>query len=220
MKYGDDIYIYEWANYFDNNCNSYYIGGGVKALIDPGLTRYLPDLLNRMDNDGIKKNDIRYVINTHSHPDHFQGSELFDPGEVGIAMQAQAIGERPFLLADARRFSFSEVNRRVNELAAGLARTRTVDEIYSAMDSRLGVLETTMRGVPERHRTLFKTIDYSFHLLPPEEQTMFRRLSVFAGGWTPDAAIIEGRAVALREIVYDRDETDGETAPRARRVSK
>ena len=58
MKFRDDIYIYEWANYFDNNCNSYYIGGGVQALIDPGLTRYLPDLLNQMANDGIKKKDI------------------------------------------------------------------------------------------------------------------------------------------------------------------
>ena len=35
-------------------------------------------------------------------------------------------------------------------------------------------------------------------------------------GWAPDAAIVEGRAVALREIVYDRDETDGER-PRRRR---
>ena len=48
MKFRDDIYVYEWANYFDNNCNSYYIGGDVQALIDPGLTRYLPDLLNQM----------------------------------------------------------------------------------------------------------------------------------------------------------------------------
>ncbi|NLX52526.1 MAG: MBL fold metallo-hydrolase, partial [Deltaproteobacteria bacterium] len=39
MKYREDIYVYEWANYFDNNCNSYYIGGNVKALVDPGLTR-------------------------------------------------------------------------------------------------------------------------------------------------------------------------------------
>ncbi|MGB4220344.1 MAG: MBL fold metallo-hydrolase [Smithellaceae bacterium] len=91
MKYGDDIYVYEWANYFDNNCNSYYIGGGVKALIDPGLTRYLPDLLNRMANDGIKKKDIKYVINTHSHPDHFQGSELFDPDKVGIALHRKEV---------------------------------------------------------------------------------------------------------------------------------
>ncbi|MBK8136908.1 MAG: hypothetical protein IPK52_13950 [Chloroflexi bacterium] len=91
------------------------------------------------------------------------------------------------------------------ELAAGLARTRTVDEIYSAMDSRLGVLETTMRGVPERHRTLFKTIDYSFHLLPPEEQTMFRRLSVFAGGWTPDAAqAVTGQRAGLLDTLADK----------------
>ncbi|HLZ19966.1 MAG TPA: MBL fold metallo-hydrolase, partial [Smithellaceae bacterium] len=71
MKYQSDIYIYEWTNYFDNNCNSYFIGGNVGVLIDPGLTKYLPDLLNQMSNDGIKKKDIKYVINTHSHPDHF-----------------------------------------------------------------------------------------------------------------------------------------------------
>ena len=51
---------------------------------------------------------------------HFADIEQRHIGRA-IAMQAQAIGERPFLLADARRFSFIEVNRRVNELAAGLA---------------------------------------------------------------------------------------------------
>ncbi|MBK6585214.1 MAG: AMP-binding protein [Gammaproteobacteria bacterium] len=59
---------------------------------------------------------------------HFADIEQRHIGRA-IAMQAQAIGERPFLLADARRFSFSEVNRRVNELAAGLAaRGLTVGE--------------------------------------------------------------------------------------------
>jgi hydroxyacylglutathione hydrolase len=91
MKFRDDIYVYEWKNYFDNNCNSYYIGGGVQALIDPGLTRYLPDLLKQMFNDGIKKEDIRYIINTHSHPDHFQGVELFDQEVVKIAMHRKEL---------------------------------------------------------------------------------------------------------------------------------
>ncbi len=91
MKYSDDIYIYEWTNYFDNNCNSYYIGGSVQALIDPGLTRYMPDLFNQMAADGIKKEDIRYVINTHSHPDHFQGSELFDHETVKIALHRKEV---------------------------------------------------------------------------------------------------------------------------------
>ncbi|PKN68354.1 MAG: MBL fold metallo-hydrolase [Deltaproteobacteria bacterium HGW-Deltaproteobacteria-12] len=86
MKLKNDLYVYEWTNNFDNNCNSYYIGGGVNALIDPGLSRYLPDLLNRMSADGIRKEDISYVINTHSHPDHLQASEMFDTETVRIAL--------------------------------------------------------------------------------------------------------------------------------------
>lgn len=89
MKLPNDIYIYEWTNSFDNNCNSFYIGGGVNALIDPGLTRYLPDLLSQMAADGIEKEDIHYIINTHSHPDHLQASELFDTKEVKIALHAK-----------------------------------------------------------------------------------------------------------------------------------
>ena len=91
MKLADDIYIYEWTNYFDNNCNSYYIGGKAGALIDPGLTRYVPDLLKQMSTDGIKKDDIHYIINTHSHPDHLQGSELFDTEMVKIALHQKEL---------------------------------------------------------------------------------------------------------------------------------
>ena len=40
----------------------------------------------------------------------------------------------------------------------------------------------------ERHQTLRATIDWSYKLLPPEEQTLFRRLAVFVGGWTLEAA--------------------------------
>lgn len=94
MKLTNEIYVYEWTNYFDNNCNSFYIGDGINALIDPGLSRYLPHLLEQMAADGIKKEDIRYVINTHSHPDHLQGSELFDPDEVKIGLHPK---EQQFL---------------------------------------------------------------------------------------------------------------------------
>ena len=91
MKLKNDIYVYEWTNNFDNNCNSYYIGGCVQALIDPGLSRYVPDLLKQMLADGIEKKNIKYIVNTHSHPDHFQGSELFDQSIVKIAMHHQEI---------------------------------------------------------------------------------------------------------------------------------
>lgn len=83
MKIVGDIYFYEWTSFFENNCNSFYIGGNVQALIDPGLTNFVPDLLGRMEEDGLDPSRIKYIINTHSHPDHYQGSELFS-GKDGI----------------------------------------------------------------------------------------------------------------------------------------
>jgi glyoxylase-like metal-dependent hydrolase (beta-lactamase superfamily II) len=83
MKIVGDIYFYEWTSFFENNCNSFYIGGNVQALIDPGLTNFVPDLLGRMEEDGLDPSRIKYIINTHSHPDHYQGSELFS-GKDGV----------------------------------------------------------------------------------------------------------------------------------------
>lgn len=91
MRLKNDVYVYEWTSPFENNCNSYYIGGNVQALIDPGLTGYVPNLLEQMEADGIQKEDIRYVINTHSHPDHFQGSEAFDQEKVKVGLHIKEI---------------------------------------------------------------------------------------------------------------------------------
>jgi len=93
MKLNNDIYVYEWSDPFVNNCNSYYIGGNVNALIDPGLSKYLPELLKKMKFDGIDTNRIRYIINTHSHPDHFEGSSFFND-TADIALHEQ---EKTFL---------------------------------------------------------------------------------------------------------------------------
>jgi len=91
MRFADDIYVYEWTGPFDNNCNSFYIGGSVNALIDPGLEKYVPNLLKDMEADGIVKNDIRYIINTHSHPDHYEGSVLFNNSDVKIALHKKEV---------------------------------------------------------------------------------------------------------------------------------
>ncbi len=90
MRFSEDIYVFEWTDMYENNCNSYYIAGNVNALIDPGLGSFTPDLLQSLKLCGIDRQSIRYVINTHSHPDHFEGSVHFNGDkDVQIAMHEE-----------------------------------------------------------------------------------------------------------------------------------
>jgi predicted ATPase len=74
------------------------------------------------------------------------------------------------------------------ELAAARVRALTVEQILARLDDRFRVLEGSARGRPSRHQTLRATIDWSYELLEEDERVLFRRLAVFAGGWTLDAA--------------------------------
>jgi predicted ATPase len=74
------------------------------------------------------------------------------------------------------------------ELAAARTRALTVPQLLERLEERLPLLSARRRDLPERQRTLRATIGWSCDLLAPEEQELFRRLSVFAGGFTFEAA--------------------------------
>jgi predicted ATPase/DNA-binding SARP family transcriptional activator/DNA-binding CsgD family transcriptional regulator len=74
------------------------------------------------------------------------------------------------------------------ELAAAYMRVATVEQIAARLDDRLTLLEAKTQGELTRHLTLRAVIGWSHHLLSVPEQVVFRRLSVFRGGWTLDAA--------------------------------
>ena len=74
------------------------------------------------------------------------------------------------------------------ELAAARAKVLPVEEIANRLDDCFRLLSAGSRTAMPRHRTLHATMDWSHELLPEEEQILFRRLSVFAGGFTLDAA--------------------------------
>jgi non-specific serine/threonine protein kinase len=74
------------------------------------------------------------------------------------------------------------------ELAAARTGVLTVDQIVTRLDNRFRLLVGGGRTAPARQQTLRATIDWSYGLLPPAEQRLLDRLSVFAGGWTLDAA--------------------------------
>lgn len=70
------------------------------------------------------------------------------------------------------------------ELAAARVRSLSLRQIAGRLDDRFKLLTLGTRTSPERQQTLLATLDWSYELLTKEEQLLFRRLSVFAGGWT------------------------------------
>src|SRR5215207_1662958 len=74
------------------------------------------------------------------------------------------------------------------ELAAARVRVLTVEQIASRLEDSFGLLTGGSRTALPRQRTLRATIDWSHELLSEKEQVLFRRLSVFAGGFTLEAA--------------------------------
>ena len=80
------------------------------------------------------------------------------------------------------------------ELAATWTRVLSVAEIVIEIERGLDSLTTTLRDVPQRHRSLRAVIESSWQLLSADEQTLFRKLAVFRGGFTRVAAQAVARA--------------------------
>jgi predicted ATPase/class 3 adenylate cyclase/DNA-binding CsgD family transcriptional regulator len=74
------------------------------------------------------------------------------------------------------------------ELAAARIRALTAVQIAAGLDDRFRLLTGGPRTVTARHQTLLASVAWSHELLSPPERALFRRLSVFAGGFTLDAA--------------------------------
>lgn len=74
------------------------------------------------------------------------------------------------------------------ELTAAWAQALTPGQMLERLNRRFDLLTSRRKDLPERHRTLRATIEWSYRLLAPELQTLFTRLTLFRGGWTLEAA--------------------------------
>jgi predicted ATPase/class 3 adenylate cyclase len=110
-----------------------------------------------------------------------------------FAERARAADER-FMLTDDNAAVIAEICRRLDgiPLAIELAASRTTvlspRQISERLTERFRLLSQTGSNRLPRQQTLRALIDWSFDLLDASECTVFRRLSVFAGGWTVQAA--------------------------------
>ena len=89
------------------------------------------------------------------------------------------------------------------ELAAARARALSVRQIAERLEDCFNLLVAGSRTAPPRQQSLEATLDWSYALLSPSEQKVLQRLSVFAGGWTLEAAeaVCSGGGVTTGEVV-------------------
>jgi predicted ATPase/DNA-binding XRE family transcriptional regulator len=122
------------------------------------------------------------------------GASLADSDAVALFVARAHVATAAFVLTDENAAAVAEICHRLDglplaiELAAARVRVLPPAALLGRLSRRLGVLTGGARDLPERQQTLRGTIDWSYHLLRPDERTLFARLSVFAGGCTIQAA--------------------------------
>lgn len=122
------------------------------------------------------------------------------PGEIGSSPAVQLLRDRAGavrrgLAADAHTLAtMVRVCRALDgmplaiELAAARLRTMSIDQLAHRLDDRFRLLTSGSRTALPRHKTLRAVVDWSWELLTEAERMVLRRLSVFSGGASLEAA--------------------------------
>jgi predicted ATPase/class 3 adenylate cyclase len=119
---------------------------------------------------------------------------LVGQSEAGRLFVDRAVAVTPgFTLTEQNARSVAQICQQLDgmplaiELAAARIAVLAVQQIAARLDQRFRLLITGSRTARRRQQTLQATIDWSYNLLTEREREMFRRLSVFAGGFCFDA---------------------------------
>ncbi|MGW1255929.1 BTAD domain-containing putative transcriptional regulator [Streptomyces sp. NPDC002513] len=163
-----------------------------------------------------------------------------EPGEIASSPAVRLLRDRAGavrrdLAVDARTLAtMVRVCRALDgmplaiELAAARLRTMSIDQLAHRLDDRFRLLTSGSRTALPRHKTLRAAVDWSWELLTDAERTVLRRLSVFSGGASLEAAerVCAGDAVEQEqtlELLTALTEkslvlAEGESAPRYRMI--
>jgi predicted ATPase/Tfp pilus assembly protein PilF len=131
---------------------------------------------------------------------NFDSVRLFLDRATAVQPAFQMNGNAAAIIAICRRLDGIPL---AIELAAARVGSLPVERIAARLSDALAVLKGGDRTTQSRQQTLRASIDWSYDLLEIPERELFRRLAVFAGGWTPEAAeaVCAGGDVAKADVV-------------------
>ncbi|MEP6607168.1 MAG: tetratricopeptide repeat protein [Burkholderiaceae bacterium] len=141
--------------------------------------------------------ETAYHVPTLSVPDAQQSIDIesmIRHEAVRLFVDRASAARQGFSLNKKNAASVVDICRRLDgiplaiELAAARIRALSPEAIAARLHDRFRLLVTGDQTVLPRQRTLRALIDWSYDLLTEAERTLFQRLSVFAGGWTLEAA--------------------------------
>ncbi len=136
-----------------------------------------------------------YPLPPLSLPDPAAGIEAIGRSEAAQLFVERAQKQQPtFMLSTGGSSVVARICVRLDgiplalELAAARVRTLSIEQIDARLDDRFRLLTVGTRTALPRQQTLRATLDWSYDLLAEAERAVLRRLAVFAGGFTLDAA--------------------------------
>ncbi len=141
--------------------------------------------------------EYEYAVPQLAYP---EADRTYTPEELAATPAVEFFLDRvrsfkpQFQLTEANKETVAGICRTLDglplglELAAARIKIFPPEALLKRLKNNLDILKSSGPDLPQRHRSLINAIDWSYGLLSPEEQTLFRRLSVFSGGFTLEAA--------------------------------
>jgi predicted ATPase len=141
--------------------------------------------------------------------DTITASEALGHAAVQLFHERARANDDGFSLADADAPTVCEICRKLDGLPLALELAAAQVEVFGlrglarGLDDRFALLFRGRRTAIQRQQTLRATLDWGYHLLPEIERIVLRRLAVFSGDFTMDAAraVIGGDAVSAFDVI-------------------
>jgi predicted ATPase/class 3 adenylate cyclase len=131
---------------------------------------------------------------------------IIEFGAVALFVDRARSADKSFKLTDDTAPIVADICRRLDgiplaiELAAARVKVLSIPNLAQRLNERFKILTGGSRDALPRQKTLSALIDWSYDLLTPQEQMLFNRVGIFAGGFSLDAASAVCRGEGLDEI--------------------